>query len=147
MPKFVAFVAAHICRFLLVWGPDALGCRGIIHGIGGGAPGVFVCILGKHESFVVILFLFLIVLATGWTRRFLLLLAGWCPTVEKQEAGVDSLGIAVIPISILIFEVCSKIIESLAMGTADHQCCKVFLADGTDSKCTFGVGGRGSVYD
>jgi hypothetical protein len=77
----------------------------------------------------------------------LLLLAGWCPTVEKQEAGVDGLGIAVIPISILIFEVCSKIIELLTMGAADHQRCKIFLADGADSECTFGVGGHGGIYD
>ncbi len=33
------------------------------------------------------------------------------------------------------------------MGEVDHQCCEIFLTDGADSECTFGVGGNSGVYD
>ena len=82
-------------------------------------------ILGEYEGFTC----FLLGLHRGGRLRITLLWArgGDCPAIQEQEILVRGLGVEVIPIPVLIFQVSTKGAEMIAIGTADHEGHEVLL--------------------
>jgi hypothetical protein len=96
--------------------------------------------LGKNEGFICILNLVLFILLRRAMCMWGFLLACRCLLVEERETCIDCLGVVVVAVTILIFEICAEVTKTLAMGPAEHECSKIFITSSEDSKGTFSIG-------
>jgi hypothetical protein len=53
----------------------------------------------------------------------------WIPAIEEGKAGIYHLGVAIITISILIFEVSVQFSKPVAVSAAEHECGQIFISD------------------
>ncbi len=64
---------------------------------------------------------------------------GRCQLVEKRKTFIECLGVVIVAITMLIFEVSPKIPKAFLVSSTDHEGGQIFFTYGRNSKGTFSI--------